>query len=107
MKSCILVTTPWAPWSKRRQIFTKGAQTFVAIRGASPPPKTDQWHGAFDFEDELPGAPEELRHLVWNHDSITWRWKGFERKTVLDQILQGADSTRGRSPWCRGTSPSR
>ncbi len=47
-------------------------------------------HHAFDFEEELKEAPEDLKKLVQNHDSIPWRRKGFERKGVLDQIIRRA-----------------
>ena len=69
---------------------------------------TDQRFHAYDFATEKHGAPDDLKDLVDSIESIPWRRRDFERRAMLEEMLERAGpeykkrflacSTVGRRP---------
>lgn len=59
--------------------------------------ETDTRHGAFNFQEELAQAPEDIQEVVRNTESLPWRRRGYEREAMFDQIFNM--SKQRKSKW--------
>jgi hypothetical protein len=49
--------------------------------------ETDERHGKVDFGQERDRAPDDLKHLFDDIESIAWRRRSFERQAMLTELL--------------------
>ena len=52
--------------------------------------ETDPRHSPYDFAAESAQAPEDLRSLVENHESLPFRRRGYERDAMLHALITRA-----------------
>eukprot|EP00935_MAST-01C_sp_MAST-1C-sp1_P002419 g2419.t1 len=52
--------------------------------------ETDARHGAYDFYAEQQSAPDDLKHITDENESMAFRRRGYERDALLQAIIERA-----------------